>query len=67
MLLPIQWLNVELLHEVAFENIRLVMRQQDERQKHKPANHCAIEQYGYDGVFDDGLFLEDVVEAEENG
>ena len=43
------------------------MRQQDERQKHKPADHGAIEQNGYDGVFDDGLFLEDVVKAEENG
>ena len=41
--------------------------QQDKGQKHKSADQCAIEKHGNDGIVDDGLFLEDVVEAQQYG
>ena len=66
-LLERQRLDVELLHEAASKDVRLEMRQQHKRQEQEAANEGAIEKDRYDGVVDDGLFLEDVVEAQKDG
>ena len=62
-----QRLDEKLLHEVALKDIGFELRQQDEWQKHQSADQGAIKQYGNDGIVDDGLFLEDVVEAQQYG
>ena len=67
MLLHRQRLDEELLHEAAGEDERLPLRQQDERQKHDRADHGAVEQHGDDSVAHDCLFLEDVIESQQNG
>ena len=53
--------------EIAFEKARIEMGQQHERQKQQSADHGAVEQNGDDGVIDDGLLLEDVVKAQQDG
>ena len=60
-------LDVELLHEVASEDIGLGLREHHKRQENQPTNQGAEEQHGDDGVADYGLFLEDIVEAEQHG
>ena len=60
-------LDEELLHEVAGENIRLELRKQDKGQENQPADHGAVEQNGNDRIIDDGLFLEDVIKAQQEG
>jgi hypothetical protein len=67
MLLQSERLNVELLHEVAGEDVRLETGKQHKRQKQEAADHGAVEQHRDDGVIDDSLFLEDVVEAQQKG
>jgi hypothetical protein len=43
------------------------MRQQDKRHKQSGTNHRAVEQHWDDGIAHDGLFLKDVVEAQQKG
>ena len=62
-----QGFNIELLDETAVENCGIEMRKQYKGQKHHAANQGTIEQNGDDGIVDDGLFLEDVVEAQKDG
>ena len=62
-----QRLDEEFRHEVAFEDERLELRQQHERHEHESADQGAIEKDGDDGIIDDGLFLKDVVEAQQEG
>ena len=60
-------LNEEFFHETAIESHWIDVRQQDERQKQQAADHRAIEKHRDDGVADDSLFLENVVEAQQEG
>ena len=60
-------LDEKFLHEIALEKARIEMGQQHERQKQQSADHGAVEQNGDDGVIDDGLLLEDVVKAQQDG
>ena len=60
-------LDVEFLHEITCKNVGFPLGKQHQGQKQKPANQGALKQNRNDGVAHDGLFLEDVVEAQQEG
>ena len=59
--------NVKLRHKTTNKPFRQKTRQHNERKKQQSANQSAVEQNGDDGVAHDGLFFEDVVEAQQEG